>query len=155
MVYSYVINNYGPANILLMHPSRVQLSAYKYPKFTRQGFADILRTLGPIVDAWIPQPSPANNSNNNDCLNYKLDIRIHESEARRQWWLDCMKQCFPTCVRLKRLHIDFRARKCLKSCKCHFFEFTNACYEQRWMSIPDGVMGAPTKRACQRKQIVF
>ena len=97
------------------YPSRLQLSAYKYHQFTRQGFADILRTLGPIIDAWIPQPSPASNSKNDDCLNYKIDIRIHESEAWRQWWRDCMSRCFPTWVRLKRLHIDFRARKCLKS----------------------------------------
>nr|VWO97953.1 Thioredoxin reductase (EC [Ganoderma boninense] len=75
------------------HPSRLQISAYKYHQFTREGFADILRALGPIIDAWIPRPqahSHLGNSRDIRHLNYRLVVRIHEQEGQKQWWRDCV-----------------------------------------------------------------
>lgn len=92
------------------HPEPVlKFAALREDGFTRQGFADVLRGLGIIVEAWLqtlekPHPAGEAASKDNPCgMQYQLDVEIYDWEAEWKWWSDHLERCFPTWSQLRRL----------------------------------------------------
>ena len=53
-LFRNMLNSWRP-----QHRSRLEFSAYDYPRSTRREFGNVLRTIGPITDAWVRGVSPA------------------------------------------------------------------------------------------------
>lgn len=91
------------------------LQAYGHSRFTRQDFADVLSSVGAITDAWLrlveAPPSPSWGYDNSYGIQYQLMVEIYDWEAEREWWSNHIASCFPTWLRLGRLHMDFATRK--------------------------------------------
>ena len=79
---------------------------------TRQGFADVLRALGTVIEE-ITAPASTGDPQNDDRegMQYWLYVDIHEWEAEREWWWEYVASCFPTWSRLGRLSMNFATRQ--------------------------------------------
>lgn len=97
---------------------RLRFCPYREEKFTRQGFVDVLRSLGTIAEEWLQtveeQASEGDSRMDHD-VQYQLFVDIYDWEAQREWWLDHLISCFPTWLDLKRLNWTFNSRKCIAS----------------------------------------
>ncbi len=88
--------------------------AYHEQEFTRRGFADVLRGLGTILEAWLQtmeEPPAAGESGNSQHVKYELHVILYDWEADRGWWSDHVDSCFPTWLKLGRLHLSFNTRE--------------------------------------------
>ena len=87
-------------------------------KFTRQSFADVLRSVGMIAEKWLQtvskQPSEGDSGTDTQ-VKYQLVVPIHDWDAKGEWWEDHLKSCFPTWLTLKRFAWSFNPRKCTSS----------------------------------------
>ncbi|PIL29509.1 hypothetical protein GSI_08317 [Ganoderma sinense ZZ0214-1] len=93
----------------LKHASRLQFATDDGHKFTREGFANVLRTASLFVDTWIQRDSPSNNSEKRPHFDCRLTVRIDDLEVWRDWWWECLKRSFPTWVKLGRLTMEFES----------------------------------------------
>ncbi|KAM5545185.1 hypothetical protein V8D89_001296 [Ganoderma adspersum] len=78
--------------------------------FTRQAFADALRDLGRITEAWlqtVEEPHPTGESGNETRIKYKLRVHLYDWKAEEEGWEDHLKSCFPTWEQLQRLSWSF------------------------------------------------
>lgn len=97
------------------------LCAYRGWEFTRQGFADALRGLGTIAEAWLQTaegPFPADGSGpspHHGGAKRRLTVCVFDWEAQRAWWSDLLCSSFPTWLRLGRLDWTFSTRECASS----------------------------------------
>ncbi len=94
--------------------SDLRFRADRQELFTRRGFADVLRGLGTITEAWlqtVEEPPPEGESGNNHHVEYKLRVHIHDREAEKNWWSHHLKSCFPTWLKLRRLRLSIHARE--------------------------------------------
>ncbi|PIL32980.1 hypothetical protein GSI_05098 [Ganoderma sinense ZZ0214-1] len=108
------------------HPKPfLELKPFGHTRFTRETFTEILYALGPVVDTWLRTVEelsldvPADGDPSRDTLHgvkYQLAVEIHDWEAEREWWSDHIASCFPTWLRLGRLHMDFSTRKWTSGC---------------------------------------
>ena len=83
-------------------------------KFTRRGFADTLRSVGTITEAWlqeVEEPPATGDPKSHHPVQYWLYVWTFDWETERKWWADHVDSCFPTWVRLGRLSWDFDARE--------------------------------------------
>ena len=86
-------------------------------EFTRRAFADVLRSVGAIAEAWlqnVEEPHPTSESGTETCMKYKLHIQVEllDWKAEEEWWEGHLKSCFPTWEGLKRLSWSFKTREC-------------------------------------------
>ncbi len=111
----------------------LELRAYDEREFTRQSYADSLRSLGTIIEAWIQTvkqplqtvkqplqageqpPLAGGGSEKGPHTKYRLNVDIYDWDAERKWWSDHLDSCFPTWARLGRLHMVFLTRECLSA----------------------------------------
>ncbi len=74
-----------------------------------------MRGLGTITEAWLQTmeepPAAVGESGNPHYAKYKLLVEILDWEAEREWWLDHLDSCFPTWLKLGRLHWSFDTRE--------------------------------------------
>lgn len=102
----------------------LKFAALREDGFARQGFADVLHSLGIIVEAWlqtIEKSHPAGEraaENNSSDMQYQLYVEIYDWEAERKWWSDHLESCFPTWSRLRRLRWRLCTRKHIPNAKC-------------------------------------
>ncbi|KAM5538356.1 hypothetical protein V8D89_007958 [Ganoderma adspersum] len=85
-------------------------------RFTRRAFADVLRGLGAITEAWlqtVEEPHLAGDSEsvNDTCRKYKLDVQLHDWETEKEWWAGHVRSCFLTWLQLGRLSWSFKTRE--------------------------------------------
>ncbi|KAI1784997.1 hypothetical protein LXA43DRAFT_900718, partial [Ganoderma leucocontextum] len=84
-------------------------------KFTRQSFADILRSFSTIAEKWlrtVEEQSPAGGSEDHHrSVQYQLTVQIFDVEVEKHSWLRHLVSCFPTWLQLGRLYMDFRTRE--------------------------------------------
>ncbi len=89
--------------------------AYREQNFTRRGFADAVRALGTITEAWlqtVDEPPPgAGESGNCSQMKYRLRVEIVDCEAQKEWWSDHLESCFPTWLKLGQLGWAFYTRE--------------------------------------------
>ncbi len=81
---------------------------------TRRAFVDVLRGLGAITEAWLQtmEESPrAGESGNYHHVKHHLWVHLYDWEAEREWWSDHLDSCFPTWLKLGRLHLSFNTRE--------------------------------------------
>ncbi len=82
-------------------------------KFTRQGFANALRGLGTITEAWLQtvEPPAGESDENPRHVQYHLRVEIYDWEAEKEWWLDHLHSYFPTWLKLRRLSWSIHTRE--------------------------------------------
>ncbi|PIL32983.1 hypothetical protein GSI_05101 [Ganoderma sinense ZZ0214-1] len=86
----------------------LQLSPECQSDTTRQDFAEALRGLGTITEAWLQtleEPPPSGEIQDHQQVKYRLEVYMHESEAEIMWWLDHLESCFPTWMKLGRIEL--------------------------------------------------
>ncbi|PIL29511.1 hypothetical protein GSI_08319 [Ganoderma sinense ZZ0214-1] len=79
-----------------------------YSRFTRRDFADVLRTLGAIVEkslGAVKEASSSAQASEGARPLYRVSIVLHDRETEEQWWWAHVRQCFPTWARAKRLRM--------------------------------------------------
>ena len=97
----------------------LELMPFGHARFTREDFSDVLYALSPVIDTWLHDQTveaqsqatdgvPGETSNG---VQYQLSIEIHDWESEMERWADHIAGCFPTWLRLRRLHMDFCTRK--------------------------------------------
>ncbi len=82
--------------------------------FTRRGFADVLRGLGTVIEAWLQTvegPPPAGESRDCRQAKHRVRVEIVDWDAEKEWWWDHLKSCFPTWLKLGRLSWYFYTRE--------------------------------------------
>ena len=102
-VVKHTLNSWKPG-----HPSRLEFAVDNGHKFTREGYANVLRTASLFVDTWIQEAAPPGNAEHHRCAYCRLIVHIDDSGVWRQWWWDCIQRCFPTWERLGWLTIHFQ-----------------------------------------------
>ncbi|KAM5537720.1 hypothetical protein V8D89_008607 [Ganoderma adspersum] len=98
----------GSWNPRLPHSACLVFRTYRDWRFTRRGFADVLRGLGTVAEPWLQTVESTPPSR---VAQYQLVVNICDSEAARQLWSDHIHACFPTWLRLGRLRWNFEARE--------------------------------------------
>ncbi|KAM5545207.1 hypothetical protein V8D89_001318, partial [Ganoderma adspersum] len=94
-----------------LEPSLV-LQASLEMEFTCRAFADVLRSIGAITEAWlqtVEQAHPEDGSVNATCMKYKLVVQLCDWETEKERWEDHLKSCFPTWLQLGQLNLTFCA----------------------------------------------
>ncbi|KAM5545227.1 hypothetical protein V8D89_001338 [Ganoderma adspersum] len=102
-VVKHTLNSWKPG-----YHSRLEFAVDSGHKFTREGFANVLRTASLFVDTWIQEVAPPDNSEHHRRCECRPVVHIHDLEVWRQWWWDCIQRCFPTWGRLGWLSIHFQ-----------------------------------------------
>ncbi|PIL32985.1 hypothetical protein GSI_05103 [Ganoderma sinense ZZ0214-1] len=75
---------------------------------TRRGFAEVLRGIGTIIEAWLQtleDPTAAGEIQDHQQVKYELKVEIYEWESMGRWWMDHLESCFPTWVKLGRIDL--------------------------------------------------
>ena len=82
-------------------------------RFTRRGFADILRALGAIAERSLPTIQRPSSRGRPDVkrTRYRLAVQLWDWETEKEWWWNHIQRCFPTWARSKRLRMHFLTRE--------------------------------------------
>ena len=83
---------------------------------TRQGFVDVLQSIGTNLEASLPTSLPFSVSFSRypqklRNVSYDIWVDIYDWEEKREWWLYRIISCFPTWMLQQRLKMVFRTRK--------------------------------------------
>ena len=89
----------------------LQFGAFYYSRFTRQRFADVLRTLGTIIEAGVKAPASAGDSKDEEHVQYCVKVFIFDWAGKKKWWEDRVASYFPTWSRLRRLSVILSTRE--------------------------------------------
>ncbi|TBU43570.1 hypothetical protein BD309DRAFT_1019168 [Dichomitus squalens] len=88
----------------------VHLHAYHEYHFTRQEFADLLGTVGRVVDELVDEsragPSAAGKVGEQGGR-WRIWAGIYDSENCRDWWWTHIQKCFPTLARSAELDMSY------------------------------------------------
>ena len=91
------------------------LVAYYECDWTRQGFADLLKTMGRVLEEWArgsPAKSRVDREVSKRHLQREVYVEIHDWEVWRNWWRTCIEECFPTFTKSGELRITYKSREC-------------------------------------------
>ena len=88
----------------------LHFAPYCQSKFTRRGFADVLRTLGTIVEA-VQAPASAGDSQSEDHVQYRLEAHINDWVAEKEWWWGIVYIYFPTWWWLGGLDVNLHSHE--------------------------------------------
>lgn len=98
------------------HPHPIlNLRSFIQGEITRQGFADVLQSIGTNIEAslqTVERPAPSSGYPQKlRNVPYDIWIDIYDWEAKREWWLYHLINCFPTWMLQRQLKMVFRTRK--------------------------------------------
>ena len=94
---------------------RVYLSPNYECEFTRQAYADVLRTMGQVLEGWVggnPVPSRVDREASEQHMLREVCVVLCDWEVWESWWWAHIKGCFPTFAKSDRLYKAYSPRKC-------------------------------------------
>ena len=96
----------------------VHLGAYNEHEFTRQAFADLLRTMTQALERWT-HSSPTLPRTDGEASEQRMErgvfVDLYDWEVWQDWWRMQIKECFPTYAKSGRLHMSYGPRECSSS----------------------------------------
>ena len=92
----------------------VCLIPYVEYAYTRQEYADILSTMGHILEEWLgdtAKPPSVDKASSGFNLPQNIIIDIHDRKNWHDWWLRHIVGCLPTFARLNGLKVNCSSRE--------------------------------------------
>ena len=92
----------------------VGITPYCHNWFTRQEYADLLSTVGRVLEEWLGDVAGAANVNeafSEHNIGRRVVIYIKEWGSWEDWWWKHVQECFPTFARLGGLEVMYEMRK--------------------------------------------
>ena len=92
----------------------VCLIPYVEYAYTRQEYADILSTMGHILEEWLgdtAKPPSVDKASSGYNLRQHIIVDIHDREVWHGWWLRHIGGCFPTFARFNGLKVNCSLRE--------------------------------------------
>ena len=100
----------------------LQLSSECESDITRRCFAEVLHGLGTIAETSLKalqveeERAHSGEGRGHQQVKCRMEVKIHEWEDERKWWLDHLESCFPTWSKLGKLKLIIRPRECMFCC---------------------------------------
>ncbi|TBU31892.1 hypothetical protein BD311DRAFT_79785 [Dichomitus squalens] len=92
----------------------VHLRAYYEYNFTQQSFADLLGTVGLVLEDLLREsagPPSADGEVGEQGRRWQIWVDINDWEVWRDWWWTHVQKCFPTLAKSAALRMNFALRK--------------------------------------------
>ena len=99
---------------------QVNLCAYTQECFTRQGFVELLREVGRVLEGWVHRslvliPSSLPEQVGEQHIHCHICVQLHDWEVWKNWWWMRLEECFPTLAMSDRLRMTYDFRECSSS----------------------------------------